>query len=200
MTYLLGLTGSIGSGKSTTAAMFREEGVPVWDADAAVHALYAPGGAAVPVFARHMPAAVKGDRVDRDRLKTMIAEDPAILEKIETLVHPLLAKDRTAFIAAQNVPLIVFDIPLLFETKADHWLWSVLVVTIAPDIQKSRVLARDGMTEALFAQMLARQMPVAEKINRADHVIITKDMESTRKAVRNLIAKLDSLPPHRRHA
>ena len=187
-------------GKSTTAQMFRDAGVPVWDADAVVHKLYAKGGTAVPLFQKCLPAAVVDGVVDRMSLKTMIAKEPSVLTKVESFVHPLVAEDRVAFLENQDVSLVVFDIPLLFETGAEDWLSSVLVVTVPFGIQKERVMARPGMTEAQFDQMIARQMPDAEKTARADHVIITKDMESTRKAVENLIAKLTAMPENDVHA
>lgn len=190
MTHLLGLTGSIGMGKSTTAQMFRDEGVPVWDADAAVHELYSEGGGAVEPIRRLFPSAVSKDSVSRDALKGLIAADPGVLRQVERVVHPLVAKDREQFMKAHAAPVILFDIPLLFETKADDWLTSVLVVTAPPDVQKERVLARSGMTEAQFDAILARQVPDAEKRKRADHIIETLDMDGTRDAVRKLIRKL----------
>ncbi|WP_439153675.1 dephospho-CoA kinase [Yoonia sp.] len=190
MTHLLGLTGSIGMGKSTTAQMFAHEGIPVWDADAAVHRLYNRGGAAVASVGRLFPQAIVDGAVSRPKLKGIIADDPSALEKIEQIVHPLVAADRQAFIAKHGGPLVVFDIPLLFETGADDWLTSVLVVTAPPDVQKTRVLARPGMTEDQFAAILARQMPDAEKRARADHVIETLTLDDTRAAVRHLISEL----------
>ena len=190
MTHLLGLTGSIGMGKSTTAQMFRDEGIPVWDADATVHRLYAKGGAAVPAFAETIPQAVIDGAVDRSVLKRCLADDPALIKTIEAIVHPLVAQDRADFLAAQTAPLVVFDIPLLFETGADAWLDSVLVVTASPDVQKARVLDRGAMDEAMFAQILSHQMPDAEKRARADHVIETLTLDATRAAVRHLIAEL----------
>lgn len=190
MTHLLGLTGSIGMGKSTTAQMFADEGVPVWDADAAVHALYDVGGAAVGPIGAEFPDAIVAGAVSRDRLKQIIAADPTALRRIEQIVHPLVAADRQAFIDAHDEPLILFDIPLLYETGADNWLHSVLVVTAPPDVQESRVLDRPGMTETQLAMILARQMPDAEKRARADHVIATLTLDGTRAAVRHLIAEL----------
>lgn len=190
MTHLLGLTGSIGMGKSTTAQMFRDEGIPVWDADAAVHTLYAKGGAAVSPIGDAFPSAIVDGAVSRDRLKQIIAADPAAIGKIETIVHPLVAKHRSDFLAAQTAPLVVLDIPLLFETGADAWLSSVLVVTAPAEVQKARVLARPGMTEDQFHSLLARQTPDAEKRRRADHLIETQTLDGTRQAVQNLIAQL----------
>lgn len=190
MTHLLGLTGSIGMGKSTTARMFSDEGIPVWDADAAVHRLYAHSGAAVAPIGRTFPDAIVDNAVSRERLKTIIANDPSALGKIEQIVHPLVAADRQRFIADHNDPLIVFDIPLLFETGADEWVDTVLVVSAPPDVQKSRVLERPNMTEKQFEAILARQVPDAEKRSRADHVIETLTLDDTRQAVRNLIKKI----------
>jgi dephospho-CoA kinase len=186
MTYRLGLTGSIGMGKSTTAQMFRDLGVPVWDADAAVHRLY-QSEAVQPVGAL-CPDSVKDGRIDRAALKDWIARDPTALAKLEAVVHPLVAADRAAFIARADAPLVVLDIPLLFETGAD--VDGVLVVTAPPDMQRARVLARPGMDAAQFERILARQMPDAGKRVRADFVIETLDMDSTRAAVQDLVAKL----------
>ena len=190
MTHLLGLTGSIGMGKSTTAQMFRDAGIPVWDADAVVHAVYAKGGAAVAPIAQLFPDAIVDDAVSRDALKQLIADDSAVLHQIEAVVHPLVAQDRQQFLAANDVPLIVFDIPLLFETGADQWLSSVLVVSVPPDVQKARVLARPGMTEGQFDLILAKQIADTEKRARADHVIATLDLDETKEAVQKLIEKL----------
>lgn len=194
MTHLLGLTGSIGMGKSTTANMFREEGIPVWDADAAVHELYAKAGAAVAPIKAALPDAVLDGVVSRDRLKEMIAEDLSVMGKLEEIVHPLVAQHRTAFLDANDGPLIVLDIPLLFETSAQDWLSSVLVVTAPAHVQKERVMARPGMTEEQFERILARQMPDIEKRALADHVIETQTLDDTRKAVRKLIAELTRQP------
>jgi dephospho-CoA kinase len=190
MTHHLGLTGSIGMGKSTTAQMFRDAAVPVWDADATVHRLYAKGGAAVSPLGDFFPDAVIDGTVSRDKLKHIIAVDPAALAKIEHIVHPLVAADRRSFVANHDAPLLVFDIPLLYETGADSWLSSVLVVTVPPAVQRDRVLARPGMTLQHLDQILQRQMPDAEKRARADHVIETLTLDGTRAAVQELIGKL----------
>ncbi len=190
MTHLLGLTGSIGMGKSTTAQMFRDEGIPVWDADATVHKLYEKGGAAVDAFKEHLPAAVVDDAVDRAALKNMLADNPDLMKTLERIVHPLVAQDRADFLEKQSGPLVVLDIPLLFETNAQSWLTSVLVVTAPPDVQKTRVMARGEMTDAMFAQILSRQIPDAEKRARADHIIEKLTLDDTRRSVRNLIAEL----------
>jgi dephospho-CoA kinase len=190
MTHHLGLTGSIGMGKSTTAQMFRDAAVPVWDADASVHTLYAKGGAAVPLLGDVFPDAIIDGAVSRDKLKHIIANIPSGLAKIEHIVHPLVAADRRAFVANHDAPLLVFDIPLLFETGADSWLSSVLVVTVPPAVQRDRVLARPGMTPQHLDQILQRQMPDVEKRARADHVIETLTLDGTRAAVQELIGKL----------
>lgn len=191
--FLLGLTGSIGMGKSTTAAMFAEEGVPVWDADAAVARLYAEGGAAVPEIAALCPGAVRDGAVDRAALRDWIARDPQALARIEAAVHPLVAADRAAFVAAaagRDEPLVLLDIPLLYETGAEAQLDAVLVVTAPPGVQRARVLARPGMTGAQLDLILARQMPDAEKRARADHVIETLSLDQTRRAVQDLIRSI----------
>jgi len=193
MTHLLGLTGSIGMGKSTTARMFRDQGIPVWDADAAVHELYAKGGAAVGPIGAAIPGAIVDGAVSRDILKQMIAEDLGVMGALEEIVHPLVAQHRAEFLETSAGPLLVFDIPLLLETNAQDWLSSVLVVTAPSDVQQERVLSRPGMTEAQFERILARQMPDAEKRARADHIIETRTLDDTRSAVQKLIAELTGL-------
>lgn len=188
--FLLGLTGSIGMGKSTTAAMFAELGIPVWDADAAVHRLYAPGGAAVAPLAQAFPQALRDGGIDRAALKQAIAADPTALKRIESIVHPLVAADRAAFVAAATAPLVVLDIPLLFEGGHEAMMDAVLVVTAPPEVQRARVLSRPGMTEAQFDLILSRQMPDAEKRARATHVIETRTPDQTRAAVRALVHSL----------
>lgn len=190
MTHYLGLTGSIGMGKSTTAQMFRDAGVPVFDSDACVHHLYSAAGAAVAPLAALFPDAIVDGAVARPALAQIIAADPSALALIERIVHPLVAAARQDFIAQNPAPLLVFDIPLLFETGADAWLDSVLVVSVPADIQRARVLARSGMTAEKFDLILARQMPDAEKRARADHLILTLDLDETRRAVQGLIAQL----------
>lgn len=192
-THVLGLTGSIGMGKSTTARLFAEAGIPVWDADQAVHQLYGAGGAAVAPVARLCPQALKKGGIDREALKRWIARDPTALGKLEAEVHPLVAQARAAFLRdarLRAVPLVVLDIPLLFETGADAHCDSTLVVTAPLEIQKARVLARPGMTEERFQTILDRQMPDARKRARADHIILSVDLDSTRAAVHSLIRKL----------
>jgi dephospho-CoA kinase len=186
--FRLGLTGSIGMGKSTTAGFFRDAGVPVWDADAAVHRLYARGGPAVAQIAALHPQAVHDGAVDRSALRVWIARDETALARIEAVVHPLVAADRAAFVAAATADIVVLDIPLLFETGAEATLDATLTVTAPPELQRRRVLARPGMTEAHFATILAKQMPDAEKRARATHVIETLGLDAVRAAVRALIA------------
>ncbi len=191
MTYVLGLTGSIGMGKTTTAGFFRENRVPVWDADAAVHRLY-DGGDAVAAIAALVPRAVVDGAVDRAALRDAVAADPAVLQRIEAAVHPLVAQDRQGFLDANAAaPLVVCDIPLVFETGAQDWLDGVLVVTAPADEQRRRVLARGQMDEQVFAAILDKQMPDSEKRRRADFVIDTgKGMDHARDAVVSLIDRL----------
>ncbi len=188
--FLIGLTGSMGMGKSTTAQMFRDEGVPVWDADAAVHRLYERGGAAVAPIGRIYPDVLVDDAVDRARLKDRIAQDPGVLARIEAVVHPLLAKDREIFLAELETDIAVLDFPLLLETGADRLVEMVLVVSVPEDVQKQRILARGTMDPAMLETILARQMPDSEKRARADVVIETRDMETARRAVRELLREI----------
>jgi dephospho-CoA kinase len=188
--FVLGLTGSIGMGKSTTAAMFAASGVPVWDADAAVHRLYAPGGAAVAPIAQVFPQAVQEGAVSRLALKSIIAAQPDALRTIEALVHPLVARDRDSFLLTAHEGLVVLDIPLLFENSLENLVDATLVVTAPAPLQRSRVLSRPGMTEAHFAAIMNRQMPDTIKRQRATHVVETLDLASTRAYVAALITYL----------
>ena len=183
--FRLGLTGSIGMGKSTTAGLFVAEGIPVWDADAAVHRLYVPGGAAVGPLSAVWPGALRDGAIDRTALKTVIAADPGALHRIESIVHPLVAADRAAF--APDADIAVYDIPLLFEKGTEALMDATLLVTAPPDLQRARVMARPGMTEAMLATILARQMPDRDKRARATHVIETLGLEAARAAVQALI-------------
>lgn len=190
MSFRLGLTGSIGMGKSTTAAMFADEGLPVWDADAAVHRLYGPGGAAVAPMAALFPKAIVDGAVSRDALKQIIAADPGALSRIETVVHPLVRADREYFAARQASDIVVFDIPLLYETGGETEMDAVAVVSAPAEVQAARVLARPGMTRDQLDAILARQMPDMEKRARADYVIETVTLDAARAAVRQVIDRI----------
>jgi len=190
MTFRLGLTGSIGMGKSTTARLFAEEGCAVWDADAAVHRLYARGGAGVAPIAAAFPGAVADGAVDRGQLREIIAGDAEALARIEAIIHPLVAADRAEFIAAQEADVTVLDIPLLYETGAETGLDAVVVVSVTPEVQRERVLARGTMSAADFETILARQVPDVEKRARADYVIETDTMEHARAQVRAVLVQI----------
>lgn len=190
MTYRLGLTGSIGMGKSTTAQMFAEQGCAVWDADAAVHALYGPDGAGTREIAAHFPFAVGPNGVDRAALKQIISKDPDALGQIEGLIHPLVVADRARFAKDSAADITVFDIPLLYETGADGEMDSVAVVTTDAAEQRARVLARPGMTEETFAMILARQMSDSDKRARADHIIRTDTMKTAQDGVADIVSTI----------
>ncbi len=190
MTYLIGLTGSIGMGKSTTAKIFAEEGCAVWDADAAVHRLYSAGGAAVAPMQAAFPDAIVDGAVSRDALKAAIAADPTALRQIEQIVHPLVAEDRQAFIAASDADIVVLDIPLLFEGSGHRMVNTTVVVSVPEDVQRDRVLARGTMTEDQFMMIKSKQMPDAEKRALADHVVITDTLDHARDQVRAIVAKI----------
>lgn len=183
----LGLTGSIGMGKSTAAAMFRDLGVPVFDADVAVHGLYSRGGAAVEPVREHFPEAVVEDEVDRERLSRLVLGDREALRLLERIVHPLVARERQRFLdeaAGGGAPFVVLDIPLLFETGGEARVDATAVVSAPAEAQKERVLRRPGMTREKFASILAKQVPDADKRARADFVIATGGpLEETREQV-----------------
>ncbi|WP_279512627.1 dephospho-CoA kinase [Meridianimarinicoccus aquatilis] len=185
--FKLGLTGSIGMGKSTTAALFADHGCAVWDADEAVHRLYGRNGAAVDAIARLHPDAVEGGAVSRPALKAWIAKDPKALGKIEAIVHPLVSADRAAFLADTQSDIAVLDIPLLFEGGTKDAFDAVAVVSAPADIQRARVLARPGTTDAHFERILANQMPDAEKRKHADFIIETCDHSSAQVAVSQIV-------------
>lgn len=191
----LGLTGSIGMGKSTTARLFAERGAAVWDADAAVHRLYARGGAAVPAIAALAPDAVVGGAVDRDRLRKAVLADETLLPRIEAAVHPLVAEDRAAFLAeaeAAGRAVAVCDVPLLFETGVAGAFDAVAVVSAPAEVQRARVLGRPGMTAEAFEAILARQTPDAEKRARADFIIDSgRGVEAARAQVDAIMTALE---------
>jgi dephospho-CoA kinase len=188
----LGLTGSIGMGKSTVAAMFAAECVPVFDADAVVHELQGPEGGLVAEIERRFPGTTGSAGVNRTALAEAVLGDSEALQRLERLVHPAVADRRRAFLEAhRDAPLVLFDIPLLFETGSDGEYDLVAVVSAPAEVQRKRVLARPGMTEEKFERILARQMPDSEKRARADYVIPTGGtLEETRAAVRSIIACL----------
>lgn len=173
---IIGLTGSIGMGKSTTAAMFREHGAPVYDADAAVHDLYDVGGAAVGPVGEAFPGVVQGGAVDRELLRQRVLGDPEALKRLNAIVHPLVGIDRQSFFAqaqAKGADMVILDIPLLYETGGDARMDAVVVVSAPADMQRERVLARPGMTPERFDAILAQQMADAEKRARAHYVVDT---------------------------
>lgn len=186
----IGLTGSIGMGKSTVAAMFADLGVPVFDADAAVHRLQGPAGRAVAAIEASFPGTTDGNGVDRTALSEAVLGDEAAMKRLEAIVHPAVAEERAAFLAAHaDAPLVLFDVPLLFETGGEARVDTVVVVSAAPEVQRARVLARPGMTAAKLDAILARQLPDADKRARADFVIHTDtDLSATRAEVAAVVA------------
>lgn len=196
MSFLIGLTGSIGMGKSATAKLFAAEGCAVWDADAAVHRLYAKGGAAVAPIGAAFPDAVQDEAVSRDALKQIISRDPAALRIIEQIVHPLVAQDRAAFIAQSDAKIIVLDIPLLFENGGEARVDATVCVSIDPATQKARVMERGTMTEDQFHTIFAKQMPDADKRARADYVIVTDTMDHAATQVRAVLADIGERISH----
>ncbi|MEX0364638.1 MAG: dephospho-CoA kinase [Ruegeria sp.] len=190
MSFNLGLTGSIGMGKSTTAQMFVDEGCALWDADAAVHRLYAPGGAAVEPMRVAFPDAIENGAVSRPALKRAIAGTPDALHTIERIVHPLVAEDRTKFRDTAQADILVFDIPLLFETGGEAAMDAVACVSVPPEIQEARVMERGTMTAAQFHQIRAKQMPNDEKCERADFVIITDTLDHARRQVQDVVRQI----------
>jgi len=192
--FLIGLTGSIGMGKSETAKMFAKLGLPVYDADAAVHALYEPGGAAVAKIAAAFPDTVKDGRVERSTLARQLSADRSAFARLEAIVHPLAADAQRAFIesaGAKGAELVVLDIPLLFETGGSERVDAVVVVSAAEEVQRERVLSREGMTSDLFEGILARQVPDAEKRAKADFVVETdKGLDHAFGQVKKIVAAL----------
>ena len=195
---VLGLTGSIGMGKSTTAKMFAEAGVPVHDSDEAVHRLYA--GKAAPLVEAAFPGTTVAGVVDRAKLSARVLGDAAALKRLEAIIHPLVRADADAFLArhrAAGAPLAVLDIPLLFETGGRDRVDKVVVVTASPEVQRERVLARPGMSEEKLASILAKQVPDADKRRQADFIIDTgQGLEAARAAVETIVAELMGKPGH----
>jgi dephospho-CoA kinase len=196
MTVILGLTGSIGMGKSTVARMFEAEGVPVFDADAAVHRLQGAEGELVAAIEARFPGTTGAEGVDRSALAERVLAEPEALRNLEALIHPAVARERERFIARHaDAPLVVLDIPLLFEAGGADQVDKIAVVSAPAAVQADRVLARPGMTCGKFAQILARQMPDEEKRRRADFIIDTgTPQEQTREQVRAIIACLVNPP------
>jgi len=192
---VLGLTGSIGMGKSTTAKMFAEEGIPVHDADATVHALYA--GRAAPLIEKAFPGTVKDGVVDRTELGRHVVGNPEAMKKLEAVVHPLVREEEVAFLEkarAEGRSLVVLDIPLLFETGGDKRVDRIIVVTAPAEVQRERVIDRPGMTEERFEALLARQTPDAEKRRRADFLVDTSlGMDAARAKVHDIVGVLKAM-------
>lgn len=188
----LALTGSIGMGKSTVAAMFAEAGIPTFDADATVRKLQGPGGRLVPLIEARFPGTTHGGAVDREALSTAVLGDRDELAALEAIVHPAVHHERTRFIVENgDAPALLFDIPLLFETGGDAAFDKVIVVSAAPHLQRERVLSRPGMSKEKFEQILARQLPDEEKRARADFVIDTSgSVDQTRVQVNAILACL----------
>jgi dephospho-CoA kinase len=196
---ILGLTGSIGMGKSTTAKLFAEAGVPVYDADATVHALYE--GEAVPSIEAAFPGTTVDGRVDRARLSARVVHDPSAMKQLEGIVHPMLGASRQKFLrdAEQSgAPVAVVDVPLLYETGGEKRVDAVVVVTTTPEIQRQSILARDNMTGEKLAAILARQLPDAEKRQRADFVVDTSHgLDPVRARLRDILDQAANMPQRR---
>jgi dephospho-CoA kinase len=189
--FVIGLTGSIGMGKSETAKLFAAEGVAVHDADAVIARLYARGGAAVKIVGREFPGAVKDGAVDRAALSALVLKDGAALQKLEKLVHPLVEAERLKFLRETVAPIILFDIPLLFETGADEEMDAIVVASAPEAVQRARVLARPGMTVEKFESLKARQMDDAEKRQQAHYVVMTdKGLDHARQQVKMILADI----------
>lgn len=196
---IIGLTGSIGMGKSTTMQLFAEQGVPVYDADAAVHAIYA--GEAVPVVEAAFPGTTADGKVDRQKLSARVLGNPEALKKLEQIVHPMLGAHRQQFLAdaeKSGAPVAVLDVPLLFETGGEKRVDAVVVVSAPAEIQRARVLARENMTPEKLDAILARQTPDAEKRKRADFVVDTSSgLEPVRARIRDILAEVAKMPVRR---
>lgn len=196
---LLGLTGSIGMGKSTTAKLFIEAGVPVYDADATVHKIYE--GEAVPAMEAAFPGSTVDGKVDRQKLSAMVVNNSDAMKKLEQLVHPMLRSHQQRFLSqaeASGAPVAVLDVPLLFETGGETRVDAVVVVTTSPEIQRARILERGNMTPDKLDAILARQMPDAEKRKRADFVVDTSHgLDPVRAAIKDILAQVVKMPRRR---
>jgi len=196
---ILGLTGSIGMGKSTTAKLFAEAGVPVYDADATVHRLYE--GEAAPAIEVAFPGTTSDGKVDRNKLSARVVHDPSALKQLEQIVHPMLGASRQKFFAdaeASGAPVVVVDVPLLFETGGENRVDAVVVVTTSPENQRERVLARGTMDDVRLDAILARQLPDAEKRKRADFIVDTSHgLEPVRDQIRDILAEVVKMPRRR---
>ena len=195
-TIILGLTGSIGMGKTTTAKMFAKYGIPVWEADTSVHKLYSKEGEAVELFKEKFPSSIVNNEVNRAELKKLINDDERNLKTIETLIHPLVSNDRKRFVKAaekKNIPLIVLDIPLLFEKGHEKSVDYIVVVSVKKETQRKRVLKRNTMTPEMVEKILKIQMSDAEKRHKADFVIITDTLEQAEIKVLEIITKLKDI-------
>ncbi|HKD47136.1 MAG TPA: dephospho-CoA kinase [Rhizomicrobium sp.] len=189
--YVIGLTGGIGMGKSETARLFAAEGVAVHDADAAIAELYAKGGGAVAAIAEAFPGTLKDGAVDRQALSALIVKDPAALTKLEQLVHPLVAHDREKFLESTKAPIVLLDIPLLFETGAEKEMDAVVVTSAPEQVRRARVMARPGMTAEKFESLKARQMDDAKKCQQAHYVVMTdKGLDHAREQVRMILTDI----------
>lgn len=191
--FVIGLTGSIGMGKTTTAGFFAAEGIPVWDADAAVHRIYQAGGAAVEPIRQICPEAIIEGSVDRTALKAWIARDSEALGQLNKVVHPLVAQDRARFLnqaRKDGHEIALVDVPLLFETGGAEYVDAVVVVSAPAEIQRVRVLERPGMTQEHFERILVQQVPDKQKRARADYVIETTTPDDARKAVRDILSNI----------
>ena len=183
MSYLLGLTGSIGMGKTTTCEFFAKQGCVIWDADLAVHNAYGPGGAAVGAIKAFLPQLFEENKINREKLRQTIIDDPTVLPKIEGIIHPLVQQNRQKFILDNSAPILVFDIPLLYELNIEKDFDAIACVFTAPDMQKKRVMARPGMNKRYFDMVLNKQFPAADKVGRSDYVIDTSTLETAQTAV-----------------
>jgi len=191
MTFVIGLTGSIGMGKSTTAKMFSDLGIPVWDADAAVLRLYDRGGKAALLIAQLYPEAMEDDAVSRTKLRDIISQDPKVLDHLQELVHPLVAADREKFLSTTKEGIVLLDIPLLFETGGDARCDGIVVVTAPAEVQEARVIARGEMSKEDFQLILSRQMPDADKRKKARWVIETLTLDGARESVKEILREIN---------